>query len=283
MLSVTSAPDSRAPPPLPPAPDPQEAPPPEASAANADSALPVATGLAPALRSAPLPGNRLLALLPALEQQRLLAAAAPVPLTPGEALFEPGVDGRSLYFPVQGSVSLMAQLPGHPGLEVGLVGAEGMLGLHRVLGVASTPWRAQVQSRGTAWRVPGGPFALVLARSPVLHQVLDRYLAVRLAQLSMAAACLRYHHIGPRLARWLLMSHDRAGGQRLDVTHEDLAALLGVRRVGITEAAGRLQRQGLIRYHRGDLTVLDRPGLQAVACSCYAADCLAYDALLPVP
>lgn len=231
--------------------------------------------------------NHLLALLPALEQQRLLAAGTPVSLRPGQVLHQPGEPSPQVYFPEQGSVRLLMQSPGQPGLEVGLVGAEGMLGLHWVLGVADSPWQAQVQSRGTAWQVPQEPFQRVLGRSLVLRQVLNRYLAVRLMQLSTAVTCMRYHHIGPRLARWLLMSHDRAGADHFEVTHEDLATALGVRRVGITEAAGRLQQAGWIYYHRGYVKVIHRAGLEATACPCYAADQAGYAAHLcaaaPIP
>ena len=161
-----------------------------------------------------------------------------------------------------------------------MVGREGMLGAQLALGVATAPLRALVQGAGTAWRIGAGAFRRELARSPALQRSLDRYLYVLMAQLAASAACLRFHLIGPRLARWLLMSQDRAQADSFRVTHEFLAYMLGVRRVGITAAAGGLQRSGLIDYHRGELTVLDRAGLEAAACDCYAADCKAYAATM---
>jgi CRP-like cAMP-binding protein len=148
------------------------------------------------------------------------------------------------------------------------------------LGVATQPLRALVQGPGVAWRIGVVAFRSELARSPALQRGLHRYLYVLMAQLAASAACLRYHLIGPRLARWLLMSQDRAHADRFHVTHEFLAYMLGVRRVGVTAAASALQRRGLIAYHRGDLTVLDRPGLEAAACGCYAAHRRAYAELL---
>jgi CRP-like cAMP-binding protein len=187
---------------------------------------------------------------------------------------------RHVYFPTAGFISVVTQLDGKPVLEVGMVGREGMLGAHLALGVASAPLYSIVQGSGNALRVGAIPFRRELARSQSLQACMDRYLYVLMAQLAASAACLRFHRIGPRLARWLLMSQDRAQSDSFRVTHEFLAYMLGVRRVGITAAAGDLQRQGLIRYHRGQLQVLDRPGLEAASCSCYAAECGAYSRLL---
>jgi CRP-like cAMP-binding protein len=161
-----------------------------------------------------------------------------------------------------------------------MVGREGMLGAHLALGYPVAPLQALVQGSGTAWRVGTKPFRLELARSPALQRGLNRYIYVLMAQLAGAAACLRFHEIGPRLARWLLMSQDRAQSDHFQVTQEFLALMLGVRRVGVTVAATGLQRRGLIAYRRGELTVTDRPGLLAAACTCYAADCLTYQKLL---
>jgi CRP-like cAMP-binding protein len=142
------------------------------------------------------------------------------------------------------------------------------------------PLRAVVQGSGAAWRIGSAAFRRELALSPALQRELLRYVFVLMAQLAESAACLRFHLIGQRLARWLLMSQDRAHAEHFHVTHEFLAYMLGVRRVGITTAAAGLQRFGLIRYRRGEVTVLDRPGLEAAACGCYAADQRAYDAQL---
>jgi Crp-like helix-turn-helix domain len=158
------------------------------------------------------------------------------------------------------------------GLEVGMVGCEGMLGASLALGVMTTPLRALVQGTGTAWRANRRDFCRQLAASPALKRGIDRYLYVLMVQLASSAGCLRSHVIGSRLARWLLMSQDRARSDNFHVTHEFLAYMLGVRRGGITDAALALQRAGLIQYRRGDLTVLDRSGLERAACACYATD-----------
>jgi CRP-like cAMP-binding protein len=160
------------------------------------------------------------------------------------------------------------------------VGREGMLGAHISLGVVSAPFRALVQGEGAAWRVGVSAFRRELTDSKVLQRSLNRYLYVLMAQQTASAGCLRFHMIGQRLARWLLMSQDRAHGNSFHVTHEFLAYMLGMRRVGITTAASVLQRSGLITYRRGELTVLNRRGLEAAACSCYAADRQTYADLL---
>jgi len=216
--------------------------------------------------------NHLIELLPRRDRTRLLDICEPVPLVLSEVLCEAGTPTRHVYFPLEGFISLVAQVDAHPGLEVGMVGREGMVGAPLTVGMVTSPLRALVQGPGNAWRIGVAPFRRELARSPALKRQLDRYLYVLMAQLVSAAGCLRFHLIGPRLARWLLMSQDRTHGNRFHVTHEFLAYMLGVRRVGVTMAAGELQRQGLITYHRGELSVLDRPGLEAAACSCYGAD-----------
>ncbi len=224
--------------------------------------------------------NDLIELLPCKDRQRLHALCRPVELMPTDVLCEPGRPTGHVYFPTEGFVSLLTVIDGAPGLEVGMVGREGLLGVHLALGVASAPLQAVVQGAGAAWRIEVRAFRGELARSAALQRTLNRYVAVVMAQLAALAACQRFHLIGPRLARWLLMSHDRAHDDGFRVTHESLARMLGVRRVGITNAAGALQRSGLIAYRRGDLRVLDRSGLEAVACGCYAADRRAYAALL---
>ena len=220
--------------------------------------------------------NQLIKRLPRKERLSLLALCEPVELVLGEVLCEPGKDTRHLYFPVVGFISLVAPIDGKPALEVGMVGREGMLGAQLALGVARAPLMALVQGAGSACRIRAADFRAELARSPPLQRLLNRYLYVLMAQLAGSAACLRYHQIGPRLARWLLMSQDRAHAAHFHVTHEFLAYMLGVRRVGVTAAAGTLQQSGLIEYHRGEMTVLDRGGLEAAACDCYANDSEVY-------
>jgi len=224
--------------------------------------------------------NQLIARLPRQDRSALLAVSEPVALTLGAVLWRPGAATRHVYFPEDAFVSLVATMEGKPGLEVGMVGREGMLGAQLVLGVSVTPLLAVVQGAGIAHRIAAGAFRRTLASSPPLRAELHRYLYVLMAQLATSAACTRFHEIGPRLARWLLMSHERAEAARFHLTHAFMAYMLGVRRVGITRAAGDLQRRGLIRYHRGELTVLDRPGLEAAACGCYAADRTGYERVM---
>jgi CRP-like cAMP-binding protein len=224
--------------------------------------------------------NHLIEMLPRKDCERLMAVGEPVELVLAEVLYERDTVVSHVYFPVDGFVSLVTQVDKHPSLEVGMVGREGMVGAPMALGIATTPLRAVVQGAGSAWRIGAVPFRRELARSPALKQCLDRYLYVIMAQLATSAACLRFHLIEPRLARWLLMTQDRAHADSFHVTHDFLAYMLGVRRVGVTMAAGALQASGLIEYHRGELKVLDRRGLEAAACSCYAADLRGYDSVM---
>jgi CRP-like cAMP-binding protein len=220
--------------------------------------------------------NHLIQMLPLHDRARLMAVCEPVQLTLSDVLCEAGTLTEHVHFPTEAFISLVSQVDEHPGLEVGMVGSEGMLGAPLMLGVAISPLRAVVQGPGTSLRIEVGAFRRELAASPTLQTQLDRYLYVLMAQMVASAGCLRFHLIGPRLARWLLMSQDRAHHRCFHVTHEFLAYMLGVRRVGITVAAGELQRRGLISYRRGELTVLDRRGLEAAACSCYAANSKVY-------
>ena len=224
--------------------------------------------------------NYLVDLLPRKDRQRLTAACEMVDLTLAQVLCEPGKPTKYVYFPTQGFISLIAVVKGSPGVEVGMVGREGMLGVQLALGVTTAPLHALVQGAGQAWRIGTRAFTAGLSASPALQSELNRYLYVLMAQLAESTACARFHQIGPRLARWLLMSQDRSQTDSFEVTQEFLAYMLGVRRVGITVAAGALQREGLISYSRGKLTVLNRKGLESAACGCYAADQKAYADLL---
>ena len=224
--------------------------------------------------------NHLIELLVRKDRLHLLSLCEPVPLVLGAVLCEPTKPTRHVYFPIDGFISLVAPVDGKPGLEIGMVGREGTVGAQLALGVMTTPLHALVQGSGTAWRMGAKDFRGELSRSAGLQRVMNRYLSVLMAQLATAAVCVRFHLIGPRLARWLLMSQDRAHADSFPVTREFLAYMLGVRRVGITSAAGALQRGGLIKYHRGDVTVLDRSGLEVAACDCYDADRQAYESAL---
>jgi CRP-like cAMP-binding protein len=203
-----------------------------------------------------------------------------VQLTLGQVLSEPGKRTSHVYFPTDGFISLIAMVSGSPGVEVGMVGDEGMLGAHLTLGVTTAPLHAVVQGAGEARRMPTAAFLSELAQNVPLQQSLSRYVYVLMSQLASSATCLRFHLIGQRLARWLLMSQDRAHSSSFYVTQEFLSYMLGVRRVSVTSAASALQNAGLIAYHRGELTVLNRGGLEAAACSCYASDRKAYAKLL---
>lgn len=224
--------------------------------------------------------NQLIERLPRTDRQRLLAQCETVALEQAALLCEQGRRSSHAYFPTEGFISLVTQTSGHPGLEVGLVGPEGMLGAELALGVPLAPWRGLVQGQGMALRIGRMALRRELARSKAVQNTLHRHLYVLMTQLAATAACVRFHLIGPRLARWLLTSQDRAQTDHFHITHETLSSMLGVRRVGITMAAGDLQRNGLISYHRGELTVLDRPGLEATACSCYGQDQRRFDEVM---
>lgn len=220
--------------------------------------------------------NQLLDHLPAAELRRLLAQSAQVTLHIGEQLATQDQPARALLFPMQGFVSLVTPLDEHPPLQVGMVGREGVLGAQLLLGVAANPVTVLVQQGGQAWGLPVAALRRQLPTSPGLRRLLMRYLVVQLRDAATAAACLHFHALQARLARWLLMGQDRAGGDGFAVTQETMAHLLGVRRVGVTVAAGGLQMAGLIRYHRGWLSISDRTGLEAAACGCYARDRASY-------
>ena len=224
--------------------------------------------------------NHLIELLPRKARSRLLGICEPVELVMAQVLSEVGIPTRYVYFPTQGFISLVTPINGTPMLEVGMVGREGMLGTHLALGVKAAPLHALVQGPGAAWRIGAVAFRRELAHSSALQRGLNRYVYVMMMQLASAASCLRFHQIGPRLARWLLMTQDRAHSNSFHITHEFLAYMLGVRRVGVTMAASGLQRGSLIKYHRGEIQVLNRRGLEAAACSCYAADRDAYKKML---
>ncbi len=215
--------------------------------------------------------NRLIGALPRGERRRFLAASESTDLVLGRVLCEPDGAYHHIYFPLSGFISLVASVSGHPPLEVALIGNEGVLGATVVLGMDLAPLRSVVQGAGSALCISIEDIKLLMPESPALRRVLNRYIYVVMAQLSQNAACARFHEIEPRLARWLLMTHDRAHADYFYLTHKFLADMLGVQRSAVTIAAGALQRRQLIDYSRGRINVLSRSGLEAAACECYAA------------
>lgn len=215
--------------------------------------------------------NRLIAGLPRAERKRVLQECELVDVVFGDILCEPDQHYRHVYFPLTGFISLVATVGEHPPLELGLIGNEGMLGVTLILGVGAAPLRGVVQGSGTALKMSMTRFRQALRGNPTLVRTLNRYLYVLMAQLSQTTACTRFHEVEARLARWLLMTHDRAHADHFHLTHKFLADMLGVRRSGITIAAGALQFRKLIHYSRGEISVLDRKGLEAAACGCYDA------------
>ena len=213
--------------------------------------------------------NSLLSAIPRKEYRRLHARLEPVTLNFGEVLYEPGETIRHVYFPGASLVSLLTLADGHLAMEVGLIGRDGMVGVPLVLGHNLSSVRALVQGTGTALRMASAEFLKEFRLSLPLQHELYRYTHALMAQISQTAACNHFHVVEARLARWLLMTHDRVKSDHFRMTHEFLGHMLGVRRVGVTKAAQMLQKHKLISYSRGDITVLDRKGLEAAACACY--------------
>jgi CRP-like cAMP-binding protein len=226
--------------------------------------------------------NRLIDDLPGAERERFLAQCVPEQLGFGKILCDAGTPAEYAHFPLTGYISLVGTVKGQKPLEVGMIGNEGMLGATLALGIDTPPLRGIVQGAGSALRMTAAQFRRQLEASPDLQRTLDGYLYVRIEQLALTAACNCFHEIIERLARFLLMAHDRAHGDCLHLTHQFLAEMLGVRRSAVTIAAGELQRRQLIRYTRGQITVRSRHGLEAASCACYAAAVKAYDRRLPV-
>jgi CRP-like cAMP-binding protein len=214
--------------------------------------------------------NSLLAALPRAEYRHLLAGLEPVTLRLGEVLHEPAAPIRHVYFPAGCVVCLMTTVADHKAVEVGLVGSEGMVGMALVLGAGASAVRAVVTARGAALRMESTLFRKTFLQCLSLQHELHRYTYAMLALARHTIACNRFHLSDARVARWLLMTSDRAQSQELFLTQSFLAEMLGLRRVTITEIAGRLWRRKLISCGRGWIRILDRPGLEAVSCRCYS-------------
>jgi|SRR5688572_5631239 len=217
-----------------------------------------------------LPVNRLLAMLSKKEYGRLLPKLTTVSLGFGQEVYECGKTIKYVYFPNDSIISLISEGPEESGLEVGMVGNEGMAGLPVFMGVNSSSTRALVQGSGTAMRMTSAAVRTEANRLGSLHRLLHRYSHSLLTQVSQSSVCNRFHLVDARLARWLLMTKDRLGAEEFPLTQEFLSTMLGVRREGVSKAAGELQAAKLISYSRGLITLLDRPGLEAKSCECYA-------------
>jgi CRP-like cAMP-binding protein len=225
--------------------------------------------------------NRLLAALPEAEWERWLPQMEAVELPLGKVLYESGSSMSHVYFPTTAIVSLLYVLEDGASAEIAVVGNEGIVGVSLFMGGESTPSRAVVQSAGQGFRLNAGRMLQEFNRAgPVLHLLL-RYTQALITQMAQTAVCNRHHSLDQQLCRWLLLSLDRLSSDQLVMTQELIANMLGVRREGVTEAAGQLQKDGLISYRRGHITVLDRDRLERRACECYAVVKKEYDRLLP--
>lgn len=213
--------------------------------------------------------NVVLASIPARQYRHLRTRLEPTELKFGQVLYEPGATIRFVYFPVNCLISLLTAVDKRRTLEVGMVGKEGMAGMPFILGVGVSGVRALVQGAGIALRMASEPFRIEFDRNRHLQQALFRYTYALMAQVSQTAACNRFHDAEARLARWLLMTRDRVGSNEFPLTHEFLAHMLGLRRVGVTQAATALKQRRLIGYHRGAIQILDAKGLEKACCSCY--------------
>ena len=220
--------------------------------------------------------NRLIQALSSAARRRLIGRAKGVQLKANEQLCAAGGRLRHIYFPTGALISLSTPFLDERSVAVGLLGDEGMLGIWTTLGVSESPLRATVQNAGTAWRLDMTSFEQELRQTAALRRGLEQYLYVVLAQRTRVAACVCFHVLEQRLARWLLMTRDRMHANEMHITHEYLAGVLGVRRAGITSAALSLQARRLIRYSRGEIRILDAAALRSAACDCYDADCKSY-------
>jgi CRP-like cAMP-binding protein len=213
--------------------------------------------------------NNLIAALPREQLPLLMPRLETVTLTFGEVLYRPGDAINHVYFPIDSLVSLLTLIEGHQALEVGLVGHEGMLGIPLALGVKESPVRALVQGTGLALRMSAADFLNEFKNNEQFQREVYRYTYELMVQMTQTAACNRFHCVEARLARWLLMTRDRVLSNQFHLTQELLSDMLGVRRAGVTKAAGALRQRNLISYIRGDINILDHTGLEAAACQCY--------------
>lgn len=226
--------------------------------------------------SSPPPINGLLASLGRIDRDHVSGACEHIDLIFGDEVCQSGDRIRHVYFPTDSYISMIAPAGASENLEVGMVGGEGMFGITVLLDVKTSALAGVVQGSGPALRMSAARFGKIAGERASFRRMLNRYLYVLTAQLAQTAACNRFHHLDARMARWLLMTQDRAHAPTFHLTHKFLAYMLGVRRAGVTEAAGRLQVHGLIQYAHGELTILNRPALEAASCACYAVDLATY-------
>jgi len=224
--------------------------------------------------------NHLLAALPEHDYARLLPDLQPVVMPLGKVLYESGATMSQVYFPTTCIVSLLYVMESGASTEIGVVGKEGVVGVSLFMGGGSTPSRALVQSAGMGFQLPSRKMKAEFEQYGPLMHLLLRYTQALITQMTQTAACNRHHSLDQQLCRWLLLSMDRLQGNDLVMTQELIANMLGVRREGVTAAALKLQKAGLIRYARGHITVLDRPGLEERSCECYRVVKDEYDRLL---
>jgi CRP-like cAMP-binding protein len=225
--------------------------------------------------------NHLLNALPAADYQRIAARLELVPLKLADVLYEPGVPLRYVYFPTTAIVSLLYVMEDGASAEIAIVGNEGILGIALFMGGETTPSRAVVQSAGHGYRLKAQFLKDEFGRFGPFLRLLLRYTQALITQMAQTAVCNRHHSVDQQLCRWLLLSLDRLASSELSMTQELIANMLGVRREGVTEAAGKLQLAGLIHYRRGKIVVLDRPRLEARSCECYQVVKTEFDRLLP--
>ncbi len=225
--------------------------------------------------------NHLLDALPRSDYERLAPHFELIPMRLGDVLYEPGIRMRHVYFPTTSIVSLLYVMEDGASAEIAIVGNEGILGISLFMGGETTPSRAVVQGGGFGFRLKAQLLKDEFARAGPMLRLLLRYTQALITQMSQTAVCNRHHSVDQQLCRWLLLSLDRLASNELAMTQELIANMLGVRREGVTEAAGKLQDAGLIRYRRGKITVLDRAGLESRSCECYQVVKREFDRLLP--
>jgi CRP-like cAMP-binding protein len=224
--------------------------------------------------------NSLIALLPNKNQDSFFSHAELIDLKLSEVICKVDQPMTHVFFPISCFISITQHIDHNPPIEIGMIGREGLLGAESMLGVSSNPFGALVQGAGSAWKIDSQVFLEQINDSQELKVIIHAYLAVRISQLGLSVACEHFHEIGPRIAKWLLMSQDLAQSSNFLMTHEFISLMLGVRRVGVTTTAADFRRRGLIEYHRGKMQILNRVALKAAACSCYQKNRKIYSSLI---